>query len=198
MSLKHEFVRAKRRRKHPGALSALPISPSTAYQLLDRYEQGRALAPSPSLPEPDHELEAVLAVRDGHPVWGGRDSCRPRTCPAPALSRRSCVGTTGLPPTSQPRATGNGSSTPSPMTCGRWTSRATSPPEQAASPLDCPRRPFPLRHRVACVNERTLQECLTAAFRTYGLPARMLMDNGSPWGNDALHPRTPLTCAASR
>ena len=47
----------------------------------------------------------------------------------------------------------------------------------------------------ACVNERTetVQECLTAAFRTYGLPARMLMDNGSPWGNDALHPRTPLT-----
>ena len=47
----------------------------------------------------------------------------------------------------------------------------------------------------ACPNERTdtVQECLTAAFRTYGLPVRMLMDNGAPWGNDALHPRTPLT-----
>ena len=47
----------------------------------------------------------------------------------------------------------------------------------------------------ACANERTetVRECLTAAFRLYGLPVRMLMDNGSPWGNDANHPRTPLT-----
>ena len=27
----------------------------------------------------------------------------------------------------------------------------------------------------------------------YGLPERLLMDNGSPWGSDAAHPRTPLT-----
>ena len=47
----------------------------------------------------------------------------------------------------------------------------------------------------ACANERTetVRECLTAAFRLYGLPVRMLMDNGSHWGNDANHPRTPLT-----
>ena len=47
----------------------------------------------------------------------------------------------------------------------------------------------------ACANERTetVQECLTAIFRTYGLPVRMLMDNGPPWGNNSEHPRTPLT-----
>jgi transposase InsO family protein len=47
----------------------------------------------------------------------------------------------------------------------------------------------------ACGNERTetVQERLTAMFRRYGLPFRMLMDNGSPWGDDGSHPYTPLT-----
>ena len=46
----------------------------------------------------------------------------------------------------------------------------------------------------ACGNERgtTVQTRLTAAFRRYGLPARLLMDNGSPWGSDRDHPYTPL------
>jgi len=34
---------------------------------------------------------------------------------------------------------------------------------------------------------------LTGIFRRYGLPRKMLMDNGSPWGSDAAHPYTPLT-----
>src|SRR5437763_16369358 len=38
-----------------------------------------------------------------------------------------------------------------------------------------------------------LQAALTAIFRQYGLPERMLMDNGSPWGSDALHRHTWLT-----
>jgi len=33
---------------------------------------------------------------------------------------------------------------------------------------------------------------LTAAFRRYGLPAEMLMDNGAPWGFDREHPFTAL------
>ena len=47
----------------------------------------------------------------------------------------------------------------------------------------------------ACSNERasTVRERLTDAFRCYGLPRRMLMDNGPPWGNDPDHPWTPLT-----
>jgi transposase InsO family protein len=47
----------------------------------------------------------------------------------------------------------------------------------------------------ACRNERTatVQERLTLAFRRYGLPERMLMDNGPPWGNDLRHQFTPLT-----
>ncbi len=47
----------------------------------------------------------------------------------------------------------------------------------------------------ACANERrhTVQQRLTTIFRRYGLPRKMLVDNGSPWGSDAAHPYTPLT-----
>jgi transposase InsO family protein len=46
----------------------------------------------------------------------------------------------------------------------------------------------------ACANEHaeTVRGALTAAFRRYGLPAEMLMDNGAPWGSDREHPFTAL------
>lgn len=47
----------------------------------------------------------------------------------------------------------------------------------------------------ACRNEQTatVQQQLTVTFRRHGLPERMLMDNGAPWGNDLRHKFTPLT-----
>ena len=47
----------------------------------------------------------------------------------------------------------------------------------------------------ACANEqtRTVQERLTETFERYGLPERMTMDNGSPWGDGPGSPYTPLT-----
>ena len=47
----------------------------------------------------------------------------------------------------------------------------------------------------ASYNEQTAptQQALIQAFRRYGLPQRMTMDNGSPWGNDRQHGFTPLT-----
>jgi transposase InsO family protein len=47
----------------------------------------------------------------------------------------------------------------------------------------------------ACGDERgeTVRSKLTAMFRRYGLPRQMLMDNGSPWSNEAGHTETPLT-----
>jgi len=46
----------------------------------------------------------------------------------------------------------------------------------------------------ACADERTatVQRVLTGVFRRYGLPGRMLMDNGSPWGNGSHQPWTGL------
>src|SRR5882672_3327588 len=54
------------------------------------------------------------------------------------------------------------------------------------------------RYNVAlqsCGNEQTetVRTCLSDAFRIYGLPWRMTMDNGSPWGAHARHELTPLT-----
>jgi len=48
----------------------------------------------------------------------------------------------------------------------------------------------------ACGDERegTVQAELTAIFQRYGLPDRMLMDNGSPWGSsDAEYRHTWLS-----
>jgi len=52
----------------------------------------------------------------------------------------------------------------------------------------------------ACTNEttETVRRTLTDWFRLYGLPRRMLMDNGSPWGNDAACRWTPLTLWLAR
>jgi len=47
----------------------------------------------------------------------------------------------------------------------------------------------------ACLDEKgeTVKAGLTRAFQRYGLPERMTMDNGSPWGSDQEHTVTPLT-----
>lgn len=47
----------------------------------------------------------------------------------------------------------------------------------------------------ACVNEKTdtVKSALIDSFRRYGLPDRMTMDNGSPWGNDQFNDLTSLT-----
>jgi transposase InsO family protein len=47
----------------------------------------------------------------------------------------------------------------------------------------------------ACVDETalTVERELTGIFRRYGLPKRMLMDNGSPWGDEWEQPWTKLT-----
>lgn len=47
----------------------------------------------------------------------------------------------------------------------------------------------------ACVDEcgETVQGELIELFRCYGMPRKMLMDNGSPWGSDVEQGFTPLT-----
>lgn len=47
----------------------------------------------------------------------------------------------------------------------------------------------------ACPDETyaTVQAALTTVFRCYGLPERMLMDNGAPWGDDGNTRHTILT-----
>jgi transposase InsO family protein len=47
----------------------------------------------------------------------------------------------------------------------------------------------------ALPNEQTagVKDTLTDTFCRYGLPDRIAVDNGGPWGSDAEHPYTPLT-----
>jgi len=47
----------------------------------------------------------------------------------------------------------------------------------------------------ACANEQaeTVRDRLTNVMQRYGLPERLLMDNGAPWGSDAVHQHTRLT-----
>jgi transposase InsO family protein len=47
----------------------------------------------------------------------------------------------------------------------------------------------------ACEDEKTetVRMHLRSVFRQYGMPLRMTMDNGSPWGSDTAHRDTPLT-----
>jgi transposase InsO family protein len=46
----------------------------------------------------------------------------------------------------------------------------------------------------ACADEQghTVQSHLTHSFRRYGLPLRLLIDNGPPWGDSSDNPYTPL------
>lgn len=46
----------------------------------------------------------------------------------------------------------------------------------------------------ACADQRgtTVQGHLSAIFRRYGLPLRLAVDNGPPWGDSPEHPYTPL------
>lgn len=47
----------------------------------------------------------------------------------------------------------------------------------------------------ACTNQQalTVREQLSRVFAAQGLPQRLLMDNGAPWGSEAAHPHTRLT-----
>ena len=147
--------------------------------------------------------QAVVDLREEHPAWGGRTlhevllrSYHPVPSPSTitAILRRNGCTVGG----ERVRRDWQRFEHPHPNDLWQMDFKGHLPHRRGAlPPPDGPGRPFPLRHppaghaptsaRIRCRNE------FTAAFRTYGLPVRMLMDNGAPWGNDALHPRTPLT-----
>ncbi len=70
-------------------------------------------------------------------------------------------------------------------------------------PVTGPAHPLTILDDLSCFNvwlqvlpnhqTATVRQALHETFRRYGLPDRMLVDNGSPWGSDATHQNTPLT-----
>lgn len=188
------------------------VSPSTGYKWLRRFSDGGAAAMVDQPRRPHHSpqrtpLEAeqvVLAVRDAHPAWGARK------LRAWLLAR----GHEHLPSPSTITAILQRQGRTDPVE-GRkhktWQRFERQAPNQLWQ-MDF-KGHFPLStgrcHPLtvlddhsrfalgleACPDEtaKTVQQRLTTIFRCYGLPDRMVMDNGSPWGSDEDHHYTPLT-----
>lgn len=188
------------------------ISPETGYSIARRYRSwgdaglaDRSRRPKASPGRTPAAMEAlVLSVRDEHPVWGGRKIGR----------RLQDLGHLGVPSAStiteilrrhQRIDAAASASRERPQRFERaapnelWqmdfkghfpTSHGRCHPLTVLD--DHSRYALGLR---ACGDEteQTVRGELTMIFRRYGLPERMLMDNGSPWGSaNAEHRYTRL------
>lgn len=215
MSLRLDFVKlALRESANMSELCGrFGISRKTGYKWLHRYQQQGAEAlldqtrrpyTSPNRTQTEIE-ELTLQVRDRYPAWGGRkihslllgnghvNIPSPSTITAilhrngrmdddESIKHRAFQSFEKEHPNDLWQMDFKGHF---PMTVGR-----------RCHPLtvldDCSRFLLGLK---ACANEtrETVQEQLTCIFRIYGLPDRMIMDNGSPWGDDGNNPYTRLT-----
>jgi transposase InsO family protein len=212
MDRKEEFVRlalaegANRRE----LCRRFGVSWTLAYRLLGRYAaKGRAGLEERSrrpLSSPDRTSDqieaAVLAVRAEHPAWGGRKIAavlRRRGLAAPAPSTVTAIlRRHGI----ELGAFGGGEAKfirfehPAPNDLWQMDFKGhvamRSGRLHPLTVLDDHSRFCMVL--AACSDEKTgtVKACLTKAFECYGLPWRMTMDNGSPWGNGPGDPFTPL------
>jgi len=214
MSLRREFVRLA---SVPGGnirelCRRFRISPKTAYKWIERYQEegeeglrDRSRRPGHSPGRTSPEMEArILAYREVHPAYGGRKIraklLREERREVPSASTITEILRR------HGKLDADESVKHSPMTRyeyeepnGLWQMDFKGPFETAegrCNPLtildDHSRFLVGL---FACENQKgsTVQRCLVEVFRRYGLPERILVDNGSPWGDDREHPYTPLT-----
>lgn len=186
------------------------ISRKTGYKLLGRYrEEGlagladRSRRPHTSPHQTAPEIEAaVLAVRDAHPAWGGRKIkawlARQGT-PAPSASTITEI----LRRNGQLDAEERRKHRP----LQRFVQAAPNDLWQLDFKGDLRlvgRTVYPLSilddHSrfalglFACANRQqpTVQAHLTRLFQRYGLPRRILADNGPPWGSSGREGLTAL------
>jgi transposase InsO family protein len=178
------------------------ISPTIGYRLVKRYRQeGKAgLADRSRRPHhfpertPPAMEELVLSVRDKHPSWGGRKLRR----------RLQDLGHEEVPSagTITTILHRHGRMDEAASAARQWPERFERAAPNELWQMDF-KGHFPMaqgrchpltiiddhsRYALglrACGNETesTVQNQLTAVFQRYGLPDRMLMDNGSPWGS---------------
>ena len=188
------------------------ISPTTGYKWMDRYravgreglmDLSRRPRESPSRNSGLIE-QAVLALRHQQPAWGARKLRR----------RLRNLGIEGLPAASTVHAILRRNDLVDPQEStkhrpwqrfehdvtnrlwqmdfkGHFATQATRC--HPLTVLDDHSR-FALG-LLACPDQKTqtVQHRLSNIFRRYGLPERMTMDNGSPWGSNADPRFTPLT-----
>lgn len=190
------------------------ISPTTGYKWLQRYRndaqesfQDRSRRPHhwPLRCEAKMEQQA-LAVREQHPAWGARK----------IRARLQALGVGEVPSVSTVHAILKRHQRIDPTESAKhkaWQRFEHDAPNRLWQmdfkghfALASGERCHPLtilddhsRYSLclqACRNEQgeTVQQRLMTTFRRYGLPQRMLMDNGSPWGSgDWENAYTPLT-----
>ena len=212
MDLKLEFVRlaladgANKRQ----LCQRFGVSRTLAYRLLGRYatqgpagleQRSRRPRVSPGRTSDDVEA-AVLAVRAEHPAWGGRKI-------AAVLKRRGLATPSASTITEILRrhavelgVFGGGEANfirfEHPLPNDLWQMDFKGHVAMRSGRLH-PLTVLDDHSRfcvvlAACADQRTLtvKGRLTEAFERYGLPWRMTMDNGSPWGNGPADPFTPL------
>jgi transposase InsO family protein len=177
------------------------IAPATGYKWLDRAVQegaaglvDRSRRPHVSPHQTPPEVEAlVLALRDEHPAWGGRKlAARLRAqghaeVPSPSTMTGILRRHGRLAPAEGHHAWQRFEH-PVPNELWQMDFKGHVPLGQRGGRLH-PLTVLDDHSRYclvlgACGNERgeTVREKLVAAFRCYGLPDRLLADNGSPWG----------------
>ena len=214
MSLREEFVHLVETERLPLATlcKRFGISRKTGYKWLARYrDMGRAgLADRSRRPRrvrpllPAAVRDALIEERRAHPCWGAR-KLRQRLVtqgltPVPACSTiTALLHRAGLLGSNQPlgAAARNRFEHPVPNQLWQMDFKGAVPtlagPAHPLTILDNHSR-FNVGLRVLPNQQTaTVQQALIATFRGYGLPDRILVDNGSPWGSDAAHQDTPLT-----
>jgi transposase InsO family protein len=216
MSEREEFVMfAAREESNISALCRrFGISRKTGYKWLERHRQAaegmgwsadRSRRPRTCPGRTDSAMEAaVLEVRAAHPAWGGRKirhvlvASGLQTVPSASTVTAILARHDKIAPEASRAAT--------PYV--RFEHEAPNRLWQmdfkghfAISAGRC--HPLTVlddhsRYNIclaACANEQgqTVKAHLTEAFRRYGLPDQMIMDNGAPWGDATGSPWTPLT-----
>ena len=214
MSLRYEFVKlaSQEDANMTQLCQRFGISRKTGYKWLDRYlaqgkgglhDQSRRPVDSPYKTAPQLE-KAIVALRRRHPEWGGR-KLRKRLLMLGHREVPTASTITGIlhrhgliePEESVKHQTWKRFEHDTPNQLWQMDFKGHFPLFNGrCHPLtvldDHARFNLCLQ---ACANEKgdTVQRALTATFRCYGLPERMTMDNGAPWGLSAAHPYTPLT-----
>jgi transposase InsO family protein len=212
MSARTEFLEHARQ---PGAnithlAQRFGIARKTASKWLARDRAGQSLRDGPRKPHsspkktPPELEERVLKLREQYPTWGGRKLRALLLQQSPGVSPPAASTITAIlrrhgqldgPRAGQPR---DWQRFEHPAPNDLWQMDF-----KGHFPLADGRRCHPLTvlddHSrfvlglVPCANEQgeTVQKALRTLFARYGLPTRMLMDNGPPWGDphDQLYTR---------
>jgi len=214
MTLRREFVMLAQQEvcNISGLCEFFGISRKTGYKWLNRFDEygdaglnNRSRKPlSSPFKSPESIEDVIVALRDLHPAWGGRkiksrlEELGHSDVPAAStitgiLRRRGLIN----PEESAKHTAFISFEHPYPNALWQMDFKGHFAMRQGrCHPLtvldDHSRFNVTLK---ACTDERTgtVQAALVSTFRRYGLPDRMTMDNGSPWGSDQFHELTPLT-----